>query len=459
VREGSKVSYERLRSILPVSATPSAEGHLIVGGCDVVDLATRFGTPLMLMDRTTIESNAASVISEVGDPHRVFYAGKSFLCVAMCQLIESLHMGLDVCTGGELVTAQAAGFPAERIVFHGNNKSLDELVGAREAGVGRIVVDSFEEIDRIAELGLSTKLLVRVTPGVEAQTHQYVQTGQQDSKFGFTLAGRVALDAVRRTLEVPGCEFAGLHTHIGSQIFDLAGFELAINRISDFAARVTDELGAEIKELNMGGGFGIQYVEWEDPLEPGQVARGIVRDLEGAFGKRDLVAPKIFVEPGRSIAGPAGLTVYTVGTVKRIPGARTYASVDGGMSDNVRPALYGSSHEALLANRVDAPDDGVITIAGKHCESGDVVIRDAKLPADVATGDLICVTATGAYNYSMASNYNRMPRPPVVLVANGRATEIVRRETFDDLVRLDLRLSPEASGPTRPTRSSPPPAG
>jgi diaminopimelate decarboxylase len=453
------VSYERLRSILPVSATASAEGHLIVGGCDVVDLARQFGTPLMLMDRTTIESNAASFISEVGDPHRVFYAGKSFLCLAMCQLIESLHMGLDVCTGGELATAQAAGFPAERIVFHGNNKSLDELVLAREAGVGRIVVDSFEEIERITELGLSTKLLVRVTPGVEAQTHQYVQTGQQDSKFGFSLGGRVALNAVRRTLEVPGCEFAGLHTHIGSQIFDLAGFELAIKRISDFAAQVTDELGVEIKELNMGGGFGIQYVEWEDPLEPGQVARGIVRDLKGAFGKRDLVVPAIFVEPGRSIAGPAGLTVYTVGTVKQVPDARTYASVDGGMSDNVRPALYGSGHEALLANRVNAPDDGVITIAGKHCESGDVVIWDAKLPADVATGDLMCVTATGAYNYSMASNYNRMPRPPVVLAADGRATEIVRRETFDDLVRLDLPLSPEVPEPTRPTRSSPPPAG
>ena len=453
------MSYERLSSILPVGATASADGHLIVGGCDVVDLAERFGTPLMLMDRTTIESNAASIISEVGDPQRVFYAGKSFLCVAMCQLIDSLHMGLDVCTGGELATAQAAGFPAERIVFHGNNKSLFELASARDAGVGRIVVDSVEEIARIAELGLRTKLLVRVTPGVEAQTHQYVQTGQQDSKFGFTLRGRVALDAVRRTLAIPGCEFAGLHAHIGSQIFDLAGFELAIKRISDFAAQVTDELEVEINELNMGGGFGIQYVEWEDPLEPGQVARGIVKDLKGAFAKRDLPAPEVFVEPGRSIAGPAGLTVYTVGTVKRIPEGRTYASVDGGMSDNVRPALYGSSHEALLANRVAAPDDGVITIAGKHCESGDVVVRDAKLPDDVTTGDLMCVTATGAYNYSMASNYNRMPRPPVVLVADGRATEIIRRETFEDLLGLDVPLEFEKPGPPRPTTESPPPGG
>ncbi|MDQ4057963.1 MAG: diaminopimelate decarboxylase [Actinomycetota bacterium] len=450
------MSYERLRSILPVGAAAGADGHLIVGGCDVVELAERFGTPLMLMDRTTIESNAASVISEVGDPHRVFYAGKSFLCVAMCRLIDSLHMGLDVCTGGELATARAADFPAKRIVFHGNNKSLDELVAARDAGVGRIVVDSFEEIERIAELGLETKLLVRVTPGVEAQTHQYVQTGQQDSKFGFTLRERVAFDAVRRTLAVPGCEFAGLHAHIGSQIFDLAGFELAIKRISDFAAQLTDELEVEVEELNMGGGFGIQYVEWEDPLELREVARGIVKGLRGAFERRNLPTPEVFVEPGRSIAGPAGLTLYRVGTVKRIPEGRTYASVDGGMSDNVRPALYGSSHEALLANRVTARDDGVITVAGKHCESGDVIIRDAKLPADVTTGDLMCVTATGAYNYSMASNYNRMPRPPVVMVAGGRATEIVRRETFDDLLRLDVPLELGDPEPIRPTTGSPP---
>lgn len=434
------MSYERLRSILPAGARASTEGHLIVGGCDIVELVERFGTPLMVMDRTTIESNAASVISELGDAKRVFYAGKSFLCVAMCQLIDSLGMGLDVCTGGELATAKAAGFPCERIIFHGNNKSRDELASARAEGVGRIVVDSFEELDRIAELGVATRLLVRITPGVEAQTHQYVQTGQQDSKFGFTL-GRVAIGAVKRAAAAPGCEFVGLHAHIGSQIFDLAGFDLAINRISDFAAHVTDELGIEIREMNMGGGFGIQYVEWEDPLGPGVVAKGIVRSVKRAFRKRDLVVPEIFVEPGRSIAGPAGLTVYSIGTVKQIPEGRTYASVNGGMSDNVRPALYGSGHEALLANRVDAHDDGVITIAGKHCESGDVVIKDAKLPADVTTDDLVCVTATGAYNYSMASNYNRMPRPPVVLVADGRATEIVRRETNEDLLRLDLPLT------------------
>ena len=434
------MSFGRLRSILPATAAMSSEGHLVVGGCDVVDLVEEFGTPLMVMDRTTIESNAAKVISEVEDATRVFYAGKSFLCVAMCQLIDGLGMGLDVCTNGELETALRAGFPGDRIVFHGNNKSADELEAAHAAGVGRIVIDSFDEIERLTDAEMSTKLLVRVTPGVEAQTHQYVRTGQEDSKFGFPLSDGVALDAVRRAMEVPGCTFAGLHAHIGSQIFDLGGFDLAIKRISDFAALALDKLGVEIAEVNMGGGFGIQYVEWEDPLALPDVARGIVQDVRKQFKKRSLSEPDVFLEPGRSIAGPAGLTVYTVGTLKERAGGRRYASVDGGMSDNVRPALYGSSHEALLANRVDAKDDGVISIAGKHCESGDVIIHDAKLPANLSVGDLVCVTATGAYNYSMASNYNRTPRPPVILVADGHATEIVRRETIEDILRLDVPL-------------------
>ncbi|MDQ3771175.1 MAG: diaminopimelate decarboxylase [Actinomycetota bacterium] len=435
------MSFERLRSILPAGAAASSDGRLVVGGCDVVEIAERFGTPVMIMDRTTIESNAAKIVSELGDPSKVFYAGKAFLCIALCRVIESLGLGLDVCTGGELATALAADFPPDRIIFHGNNKSFEELEAAGAAGVGRIVIDSFDEIERVARANLRTRVLVRVTPGVEAQTHQYVQTGQEDSKFGFPISGGVALDAVRRVIELPGCSFAGLHAHIGSQIFDLGGFNLAVKRLSDFAATVSDELGVAVSEVNMGGGFGIQYVEWEDPLPLEEVARGVVRDVRREFKKRSLSAPEVFVEPGRSIAGPAGLTIYKVGTVKPIAGVRTYVSVDGGMSDNMRPALYGSSHEALLANRVDADDDGSVTIVGKHCESGDVLIRDAKLPADVAVGDLLCVTATGAYNYSMASNYNRTPRPAVVLVHDGRATEIVRRETLDDVLGLDIPLT------------------
>ena len=435
------MSFERLRSILPAGAAASSDGRLVVGGCDVVEVAERFGTPVMIMDRTTVESNAAKIVSELGDPAKVFYAGKAFLCIALCQVIESLGLGLDVCTGGELATALAADFPPERIIFHGNNKSFEELEAAEAAGVGRIVIDSLDEIERVARAKLRTRVLVRVTPGVEAQTHQYVQTGQEDSKFGFPLSGGVALDAVRRVTELPSCSFAGLHAHIGSQIFDLGGFNLAVKRLSDFAATVSDALGVAIGEVNMGGGFGIQYVEWEDPLPLEEVARGVVKDVRREFKKRSLAAPQVFVEPGRSIAGPAGLTIYKVGTVKPIAGVRTYVSVDGGMSDNMRPALYGSSHEALLANRVDADDDGSVTIVGKHCESGDVLIRDAKLPADVAVGDLLCVTATGAYNYSMASNYNRTPRPAVVLVHDGRATEIVRRETLDDVLGLDIPLT------------------
>ena len=435
------MSFERLRSILPAGAAASSDGRLVVGGCDVVEVAERFGTPVMIMDRTTVESNAAKIVSELGDPAKVFYAGKAFLCIALCQVIESLGLGLDVCTGGELATALAADFPPERIIFHGNNKSFEELEAAEAAGVGRIVIDSLDEIERVARAKLRTRVLVRVTPGVEAQTHQYVQTGQEDSKFGFPLSGGVALDAVRRVTELPSCSFAGLHAHIGSQIFDLGGFNLAVKRLSDFAATVSDALGVAIGEVNMGGGFGIQYVEWEDPLPLEEVARGVVKDVRREFKKRSLGAPEDFVEPGRSIAGPAGLTIYKVGTVKPIAGVRTYVSVDGGMSDNMRPALYGSSHEALLANRVDADDDGSVTIVGKHCESGDVLIRDAKLPVDVAVGDLLCVTATGAYNYSMASNYNRTPRPAVVLVHDGRATEIVRRETLDDVLGLDIPLT------------------
>ena len=434
------MSFGRLRSILPATAARSSDGHLVVGGCDVVKLVERFGTPLMVMDRATIESNAANVITEVNDASRVFYAAKSFLCVAMCQLIDGLGMGLDVCTGGELETALRAGFPGDRILFHGNNKSADELEAARAGEVGRIVIDSFDEIKRLAGAEMSTKLLVRVTPGVEAQTHQYVRTGQEDSKFGFPLTDGIALDAVRQTIEVPGCTFVGLHAHIGSQIFDLAGFDLAIKRISDFAAVVLDELGTEVAEVNMGGGLGIQYVEWEDPLPLQEAARGIVQNVKKEFKKRSLPEPDVFLEPGRCIAGPAGLTVYTVGTVKERAGGRKFASVDGGMSDNVRPALYGSGHEALLANRVDAKDNGAISIAGKHCESGDVIIHDAKLPANLSVGDLVCVTATGAYNYSMASNYNRTPRPAVILVADGHATEIVRRETIEDILQLDIPL-------------------
>jgi diaminopimelate decarboxylase len=425
--------------VLPHTASVNDHDHLSVGGCDVVELAERFGTPTIVFDRATFEERGRAYTS-VLSPHRVFYAGKAFCCIAVCELLDGLGLGLDVCTGGELATARAAGFAAERIIFHGNNKSLEELEMAGSTGVGRIVVDSFEEIDRLVEAGVRTRILVRITPGVEVHTHEFVQTGQEDSKFGFGLSEGLAIEAVARANRVPGCELVGVHAHIGSQIFELAAFDLAVRRMADLLARARSELGFEAMELNLGGGLGIAHTQDELTPEPAEAVGRILQAVDREFTARDLPTPQVFVEPGRSIAGPAGMTIYRVGSVKRLPGGRRYVSVDGGMSDNIRPALYGARYEAILANRMSVPPGPRVTVAGKHCESGDVLIRDVPLPDDVGAGDILCVPATGAYTYSMASNYNRVPRPPVVMVADGHADLIVRRETHDDLLRLDCRL-------------------
>ena len=425
--------------VLPKTATIDPGGRLQVGGCDVVDLAARFGTPVMVFDRSTFDDRARAFTRAL-PPERVCYAGKAFICVAICQLVDDLGLSLDVCTGGELATALAADFPPERIVFHGNNKSRTELEQARDVGVGRVVVDSFDELSLIEEVGLRARVLVRVTPGIEAHTHEFVQTGQEDSKFGFTLAGGVALEALKRAGDVPGCELVGVHAHIGSQIFELSAFDLAVRRIADFLADAKSAIGYTASEVNLGGGFGIAHTHDELTPDPTDAVRGIESAVEREFASRDLDLPNLFVEPGRAIVGSAAVTLYAVGTVKRIPGVRTYVSVDGGMSDNIRPPLYGARYEAFLANRMNDPVGGRVSIAGKHCESGDVLIKDVHLPDDVAPGDLLCIPATGAYTYSMASNYNRVPRPAVVMVQEGGATEIVRRETHDDLLRLDLPL-------------------
>ena len=428
-----------MKDILPLTAESSSEGHLVVGGCDATELAERFGTPLVVFDRATFEERA-QLYSTALDPDHVHYAGKSFCCVAICELVDSLGLALDVCTGGELATALAAGFPAARITFHGNNKSEAELRAANDAGVGRIVVDSSDEIERLIACDVRTKLLIRVTPGVEAHTHEFVQTGQEDSKFGFTLHDGVALEAIKRAMEVPGCEFVGLHAHIGSQIFELAAFDLAIERLAALAGDAHRAHGAEVRELNLGGGLGIAHTRDEMAPDPREAVDRMRAAIARSFGQQDLPLPDVFVEPGRSIVGAAAVTLYRVGTVKRIPGVRTYVSMDGGMSDNIRPALYGARYEAFLANRMDAPEGPRVTVAGKHCESGDILIKDVHLPDDVAPGDLLCVPATGAYTYSMASNYNRVPRPPVVMVVDGDATVIVERETENDLLRSDRRL-------------------
>jgi diaminopimelate decarboxylase len=429
-----------MREILPESALIDDSGRLSIGGCDAGELAGRFGTPLIVFDRATFEARAEAYKRAL-PAERVFYAAKAFCCIALCELAGELGLGLDVCSGGELATALAAGFPPERIIFHGNNKSEAELAAARAAGVGRVVVDSFDELDRIAAAGLAAKLLIRVTPGVEAHTHEFVQTGQEDSKFGFTLAQGVALEALRRAARIPGCELVGVHAHIGSQIFELAAYELAVERLCDLLARASDAFGWRARELNLGGGLGIAHTTDELTPDPAEAVDRMAAVLARACQARGLEQPALALEPGRSLVGPACITLYRVGTVKHIPGVRTYVSVDGGMSDNIRPALYGARYEAFLAERADAPQGPRVTLSGKHCESGDVLIRDVHLPADVAPGDLLCVPATGAYTYSMASNYNRVPRPAVVLVAGGEATVIVERETERDLLRLDRKLA------------------
>lgn len=402
-------------------------------------LARRFGTPIIIFDRATFEQRARAYAASAS-PENVFYAGKAFLCVAVCELLDELGLGLDVCSGGELTTAIRAGFPGERIIFHGNNKSVEEIELARSAGVGRIVADSLEELDRIAEAQVQTRLLLRVTPGVEAHTHEFVQTGQEDSKFGFPLAEGIALDALKRAMDVPGSQVVGIHAHIGSQIFELAAFELGARKLADFLKEANEKLGFVATEVNMGGGLGIAHTQDEMTPSPTTAVDLIRATVEREMSERDMHIPAVCYEPGRSISGSAGATIYSVGTVKKIPGVRTYVSVDGGMSDNIRPALYGARYDAFLCNRMNATTGPRMTVAGKHCESGDVLIKEVHLPEDVTSGDLLCIPATGAYTYSMASNYNRVPRPPVVMVHEGKATELVARETYDDLIRLDRHI-------------------
>ena len=432
-------TFSTMLEIFPDSAAVDG-GHLTLAGNDAIELAERFGTPLMVVDRATLEARALAYTSAL-DPERVFYAAKAFCCVAICEIVRDLGMSIDVCTGGELATSLAAGFPTDRILFHGNNKSIEELEMARDAGVGRIAIDSFEEIDRLAKVGGRFRALLRVTPGVEAHTHEFVQTGQEDSKFGFTLGDDIALEGIRRAMELADAsKLVGLHAHIGSQIFEFAAYDLAVKRLSDLCATAKERLGFEAQELNLGGGLGVAHTEDELTPDPADLIAHMTAAIDREFGARSLHIPQLFVEPGRSTIGSCAVTLYRVGTVKTIPGVRTYVSVDGGMSDNIRPALYGARYEAFLADRMDARRGPLVTVAGKHCESGDVLIRDVHLPPDVAPGDVLVIPATGAYTYSMASNYNRQPRPAVVLVEEGNVSEIVRRETYEDLLRLDRKL-------------------
>jgi diaminopimelate decarboxylase len=355
-------------------------------------------------------------------------------------------LSLDVCSGGELTVALRAGTDPRRIGFHGNNKSVTELRRALEAGVGRIVVDSYDEIERLAELaaetGVVAPVMVRVTAGVEAHTHEYIATAHEDQKFGLSLAAGQALEAVRRTSRDPRFRLLGLHSHIGSQIFDTSGFEVAARRVLALHAQVSEELGVEMPELDLGGGFGIAYTQQDDPADPAQLAVELTTIVERECRSLDVAVPRLSVEPGRAVVGPAMCTLYEVGTVKEVAldagASRRYVSVDGGMSDNIRTALYDADYAAALASRRSAAPAVLSRVVGKHCEAGDIVVRDEFLPGDVAPGDLVAVPGTGAYCRSMASNYNHLPRPPVVAVRDGVATVVVRRESEDDLLRTDV---------------------
>ena len=411
--------------LLPHTATVgAASGRLSIGGVDALDLVEGVGTPVFVYDEEHLRARCREAVAAFG-PGNAAYAGKAFLCRAMAALAYEEGLHLDVATGGELHVALAAGVPPSHLVHHGNNKSEAELRRAAELGV-RIVVDSFDEVDRLGRLGVHARVLIRVTPGVEAHTHEYVMTGQTDSKFGFGLASGDAAEALRRAARVPGLDLVGIHAHIGSQIFLTRSFEKAVETLADFVR----PLGVE--ELCLGGGLGVAYVDGEEAPTITEWAETLLAAARAAG-----LDNRITVEPGRAIAAAAGLTFYRVGTVKDVPGVRTYVSVDGGMSDNPRPVLYGSGYEAFLPRATTAPRPRTVTIVGKHCESGDLVVRDAAVPADLAVGDVLCTPVTGAYGHSMASNYNKVPRPPVVFVRNGAARTVVRRETLDDLLRLD----------------------
>ncbi len=419
-----------------------ADGALEVGGLDVRALAEEFGTPAYILDEADFRARCRAWHDAFGGGADVFYAGKAFLSRAVVRWLAEEGLNLDVCSGGELATALAAGMPAERIALHGNNKSTAEIERAVEAGVGRIVLDSFQEIVRVAgiaeRLGRRQRVQIRITVGVEAHTHEFIATAHEDQKFGIALAGGQAAEAVRRVLGLDALELVGIHSHIGSQIFDTSGFEVAAHRVVGLLRQIRDEHGVELPEIDLGGGLGIAYTSDDDPREPQEIAKALTEIVTRECAAAGLAVPRISVEPGRAIVGPSMFTVYQVGTIKPLEGLRTYVSVDGGMSDNIRTALYDAEYSVALVSRTSDAAPMLSRVVGKHCESGDIVVRDAFLPADVAPGDLIAVPATGAYCRSMASNYNHALRPPVVAVRDGQARVIVRRETEEDLLRLDV---------------------
>jgi len=432
-----------LSSVLPLTAE-IRDGHLWIGGIDMVELAHRDGTALYVMDEDHIRHQLREFrkwTSLHAENVETVYAAKAFMCRAMCRLVHEEGCMVLCASGGEVAIALAAGVPPSRIQVHGNNKTILEIEEAVEARVDRLVADSLLELDRISGTasahGLVQPVLLRITPGIRPDTHGYIQTGQEDSKFGFGLNHGLAMEAVRHAVALPGVRFAGLHMHIGSQIFALQSYSRAIEVMVDFMRQVRDETGEEVGDLDVGGGIGIKYGLADEPSTIEQFGKVVVDGIKAECEVNGLPVPRILIEPGRAVVANAGVTLYTVGTIKEVPGIRTYVAVDGGMTDNIRPALYGARYECLVANRADRPRTEVVTVAGKHCETGDLIARDVPIQ-QVETGDVLCVCATGAYCQSMASNYNKQVRPGVVFVREGLARPVVRRETYDDLLSCDL---------------------
>ena len=421
------------------------ENHLTIGGIDTLELAEKYSTPLYVMDENMIRKNCrmfrGSIDSYYGGKGLVTYASKAFSCKEMCRIVAEEGLGLDVVSAGEIYTAVQAGFPAEKMFFHGNNKTPQELAYALEAGVGRIVVDNLTELDLLDSMarsaGKTARILFRIKPGVDAHTHSFVRTGQIDSKFGLALETGEALEAVKAAAKLKNVELVGLHCHIGSQIFDIEPFEHAAEVMLAFIAQIKEETGIIIHELDLGGGFGIKYVPENDPVSYDSYMERVSKVVKGCCQKLGLDQPFIIIEPGRSVAGPAGITLYQVGSIKEIPNVRTYVAIDGGMTDNPRYALYQSEYELVVASRAGDARTRTVTLAGKCCESGDLIGKDMSTQ-EIQEGDIVAVLATGAYNYSMASNYNRIPRPAVVMVKDGQSRIVVKRETLEDLVKNDI---------------------
>ncbi|MCV3740835.1 diaminopimelate decarboxylase [Lentilactobacillus hilgardii] len=421
-------------------------GHLEIGGADALDLVKKYKTPLVVYDVSAIRNQIHHFQKVFEDNHvdyAVSYASKAFACIAMFQLVNQENAHIDVVSGGELYTAIKAGFPMDHVSFHGNNKSVEELEMAVDHQIGVIILDNFHEIALLKQIlkdkDAHINVMLRVTPGVSAHTHEYDQTGQTDSKFGFDLQSGQARKALDEVLADQRMTMLGIHAHIGSQIFEVKGFELAATKLIDTLGQWHKEIGYVAKVVNVGGGFGIRYTEEDDPIAPEMFVDAIVKAIKKRAGELALPMPAVWIEPGRSIAGPAGYNLYTVGSRKDVPGIRPYVTVDGGMGDNIRPALYQAEYDAVLANDPKAPAKETVRVAGKYCESGDILIQKQALP-QTKPGDVLAMLATGAYGYAMASNYNRNPRPAVIFAENGQDNLVIRRETFEDLIRLDQSL-------------------